>query len=756
MTLLALICFLLILFAAGLPLALFLSPDSDGRRVLLAPVLGLCGIVLFTCFLASLGLTGREIGKIALAVVAVAAAGALVLPQRCTSLAAKLKIQKFAMKEFRAAAPALCAGAFGCVLIAWPLLLSGCKDYWGFANPDQAFYMTITDHLEHHQFGLPPFERFHSVGRTDTAVILGLCYLFPMVSLVTGIPSVFLFLVLCAALVFLLATSAYLLCRTGLGLSPKAATVTAFVVALSSIGAQTFYHSSLGALAVAAVCPACLTLAGLYIARPGLRQAMLLAVLLTGMMFCYFPGFAVLGVVVGGWFVIPLLRGELPVRSLILVGGLAVLLAPLVFAKQSVALYQTLFQESVSNRLANSTDETILSIDNILTEDSVPIIWGLKTLGYPPPSFLGSPYQGTILLAGFGVLFIAITVIGCWGNGCPLVFKSSLIAAAGVTMLYFARNNGYGVYKLITWLAPLATIAFSVSCLVLWGRAGRQRWLGLTALVSFAALNLLQTVRLAESSRRTMVASLNNAPGATLQDLSKLDAGARTADPQPVFVAVPDQVLQRWATVFLSEPNVYFLPIIPLVAYDSDSAFSVDYRKTAVGELSSGYLLSTTGALQDIVTTPPQNSFTWHDRLFAISPLNEVKNQLLVGAGWYRRETFSGFTGQPRRFRWLRKRAELLILNPAPGPQRLYLTVMAGYGNPSPVRHLSLFLDGRKFDDVTIAGQARFLSREFTATGRVSQLEIMVQEGAHMLPRVHPLWNAWVPKGPAALESRCF
>jgi hypothetical protein len=760
-TFLAFVCFLLILFVAGLPLALFLRPNTDGRRMLLAPILGLCGIVLFTCFLASFGLPGRVIGTMALIVVVLAAATAIVLPRRWKHFATTLEIEAFELREARAAVPAMCAGLFGSILISWPLFLAGCTNYWGFANPDQAFYMTITDHLEHHKFEYPSLERFHTVttveesAREVPAAILGLSYLFPMVSLITGIESIFLFGVLCAAMVFLSATSAYVLCRTGLGVSARVATATAFVVALSSVGAQTFYHHSLGALAVAAVCPAGLALAWLYVGNPSLRIAILLAVLLTGMMFCYFPGFAILGVVMVGWFAIPLLQRKLRFRSLILLGGLTLVLAPLVFAKQSVALYETLFKETVSNRLERLNDETILSIDAILTEDFIPSIWGLKTLGLAPPSFLGSSFQATIILAGFGALFTAMTVIGCWKNACPQVLGSVLIAGASITTLYFYRNNGYGVYKLITWLAPLVTIAFSVSCLAFSGRVG-WRWLARIALVSYVSLNLVQTVRLADYSLPSVSGVLNNAPEVTLREMGELSTAAHTVGSQPVFAAVPDQVLQRWATVFLPEPNAYYLPIIPLAAHDSDSGLAVEYRQFAFGKLSSGYLLSTTSALNDIVSTPPPNSFIWHNRIFAISSLNDVQNLLLVGGGWYRREMFWGLPGKPQEFRWIRKRAELLILNPVPGAQRLRLRVMAGFGNSSPNRHLALFLNGRKYDDVIVTGQARFLSRPFTATGRTSQLEIAVQEDANMLPRTHPLWNEWVPKDPRRLNLAVF
>jgi hypothetical protein len=757
----AFFCFLLVLFAAGLPLALLVRRHADGRRVLLMPVLGLCGVVLFTCFLASWGMTGRSIARVALVAIAAAVAGAVLLPRLWPRLAVSPYWEPLSLLEFKAAAPALCIGFFTSILVAWPLFLAGCTDYWGFANPDQAFYMTIVDHLEDHAFGQPLGERVHapsaSAAAGDPAAILGLSYLFPMVSVMTGIPSMFLFGVLCAVMVFLAATSTYVLCRVGLNVTSGTAAVAACLVGLSSVCAQTFYHHSLGSLAVAVVCPTGLTLAASYTRRPEFRIAVLLAFLLAGMLFCYFPGFAILGIILGGWFFIPLLKRSLRVRSLLVMGGLAALLT-LVYPRQCRALFQTLLKETVSSRLATTEDEILLSIDSILTEEFVPSIWGLKTLGLPFPDFLVSRRRVGMVLFSFGALFLATTLSGFWKpGGLPGEFKAMLGVVAAITTLYFAKNNGYGVYKLITWLSPLIIVALSVSCMSLYTRsAGLFQKLLLLVLFSYAGLNLIQTVRLARYSRGTESEGLQNASDVALREMHALETGAGLVRPQAVFAAVPDPVLQRWADPFLRDPHVHYLPVITLDMQDSDNKYAAEYRRAAVAQLAGGYLLYMTAALKDIVLAPDAHSSIWHSRVFALAPLDQVQNQLLVGAGWYRREAVPGISRQPQEFRWLRKRAELLLLNPAPTPQRLCLRVLAGYGNPSPTRHLILFVDGQRFDEITISGQARILSKPFTVSGRAGQLEIMVQEDATPIPRTYGLWNRWVPRDPRRLNLAVF
>jgi hypothetical protein len=169
----------------------------------------------------------------------------------------------------------------------------------------------------------------------------------------------------------------------------------------------------------------------------------------------------------------------------------------------------------------------------------------------------------------------------------------------------------------------------------------------------------------------------------------------------------------------------------------------------------TGYLLYPTTSLPDIV--PEQNAEAiWRNHLFAMYRLEGLQNLLVLGSGWYRQETMAPGDLGPRPFRWLRKRAEIFFFNPSPGPHRLILNALSGFGNPSPVRHLQLFCNGEKFDEVTINGYSRFLTKSFTAMGKANDIEIRVEEDAHPLPRSHPLWKSWVPSDPRRLNIAVF
>ena len=84
-------------------------------------------------------------------------------------------------------------------------------------------------------------------------------------------------------------------------------------------------------------------------------------------------------------------------------------------------------------------------------------------------------------------------------------------------------------------------------------------------------------------------------------------------------------------------------------------------------------------------------------------------------------------------------------MQPAALPQRLLLTLISGYGNSSPTRHVDLLINGKKFDEITVDGYTRTLSKPFEAEQPWSQLEFVVHETAQPLPRKFALWKKWVP-----------
>jgi hypothetical protein len=231
---------------------------------------------------------------------------------------------------------------------------------------------------------------------------------------------------------------------------------------------------------------------------------------------------------------------------------------------------------------------------------------------------------------------------------------------------------------------------------------------------------------------------LNNAPGLQLEDFRAVQQVADKWGGRGIEVAVPDGVAQAWLVPFLRHATVEFFPKLSLAREDSVTR---PIRAKPIGE----FVLHWADREQELLGFPP-GGVVWHNDKFALSRLSDCRDAMVLGLGWYRVEGSPGSSFEwQRKLRWLGKRGELLILNPSSGPKRLLLRWIAGYGNPSPMRHIDVYLNGRQFDEICFSGQTRVLTQPFAASAPWSQLEFVVREDAKPLARDHALWNRWVP-----------
>ncbi len=756
MTVAAFLYLLAIYFCAGYPFALLLPRGEPGLRILLMPFLGLSAAVLICSFGAALGLTGRSVAILSLVVIAAIFVGALLAVRSRILLLEQWRPEPITDSEWRAAAPVLLAGLACTALIGWPLFWAGYANYWGFANPDQAFYMMIIDHLDDHALSQPPEIRTHGFGITGTSSILSLCYLPAMVSALLGIKSYLLFGVIGATAVFLLPLGA---AACVIALTPALADVAlAFgaITGLSSVLAQTFYLHSIGALAVAAILPPALAVAVLYVRDLHRGHAIAIALMAASSLFSYFPGFAIVAVIVGVAFAPSLLWGRLPVRKVLYLAAGIIGLIAVVFAKQAWTLIAALTREAGSSRLASTVDEVLLTFAKVLTEQFVTLLWGLEPFGTRVSYMLWLP------LFAIGVVVTAVAVLAVLSkrSSLPLEFRLALGTALLLIAIYFAKNNGYGVYKLITWTSPLLRITFAAGIVMLWrwNRAGRA--VALLTLLLYGGINTGQIIRLGKMSLgATAQSELHNAPFTQMGEVAALRDTQRLMDSRPFFVAAPDQVLQRWTAVFLPQPVAAYLPVLHLNTEDSDdpaaTPLSAKAQTTYVANADRDpLLLHMTAEYPDIVRSSEAKPL-WQNRLFSISSANDIRNSLLLGSGWYRRETVA-IAGGPRPFRWLRKRAEIFVVHPVRTPQRLRITAMAGYGIQTPARRLRLLLNGKQIDELPMSGFARLQSAPFTIDNDFARIEVVVVEDAEPLMRQHGFWNLWVPHDPRRMNIGVF
>jgi len=762
MTVLLVLLALAVLAVFGLaPAWLLLPRDSSGHRILLLPVLGLCAVVLIAGVLASVGLTGRGIALLALLLGGASAVSVLLRPilarrpRRCSSTPAGLSWAD----ELYGAAPVLLIGIASMGLIAWPSFAVGHLDYWGLANPDQAYYMHVVERLESHSIGgavqQDPRAQHRSPG---TSAVLGVLYLLHVLSALTGIPAKFLFGQACATMVCLAPVSIYYLAAHGFALSRRVALTIAVASAPGSLVANAFYLSALGSLTVVVIAPVGLAFLLQYLRRPGWRWSVATAVAVAAMYYCYYPGAAVMGIVFAFLVLWKLVRGAISPRQLAPLVSCIAVLTPAVFFSQFTAILSQLYREALSSRLAaDPSNEILMFFALTLTEQVVPFFWGLK-LPHAAPGLWADPAVSFGILFSFGgVLFVILaaavfTRAGGLGGEYAVTLAASLLPLVAYTL----GRNGYGVFKLVGWIHPVMLAGFGAAVLGLSRVLAARGWRPLAVVPlafggGYMLLNFQQTIRMGIVCHESRGGTVHNAPSFRLKAFRDLAEVERVWGASGLDVAVPDPVIQRWMVPFLASPKHQFFPIIDLEVDDSDSAPARKRLRDAEAGFHGGMVLHLAGD-QARSGTPCRPA--WANGNFAVTDTRSCENLMVLGSGWYRTERHpTSRIPWQRDFRWLRRRGEILVFNPSPSPQCLVLTLVAGYGNQSPCRTVRLFLNGRQFDEIRFCAYARVASRAFVAPRPWSRIELEVVERAAPLPREHfALWNRWVPSDPRLLN----
>ncbi len=739
---LALILTAVLLFiwcGTGPVLILFRKPGP--YRLAAIPLTGLCSGILFTYFIARFGLPGRLIGAITLLFFGLLGIVGwwLARPSRTECLSA-LPVGY------------CCLAAL--VIAAWPLIRMGYDNYWGAANPDHALYISVISYLDTHAFGVVPNDylgRYYTLGgaRTmmmsyDSSVILGISYFFSMLSLLTGAPVALLFGVMTAAVACIVPASAFVLCELGLNLPRPVSLVAAGLTACSSLVAYTMSLHSLGAMTVIAILPVGIAVALDYFRAPEPRRLAAAALIVTASYFDYFPGFAMLGLAMASIALVALFTRKSSIRAVILIGLSIVALGLAVSNTQAVTNFRRLLQETNGGQFSRS-NELLVSFALVLTERGVPFFWGLWLHYGLNPTQLGevARFYGSLVLGVLLTVGLALSTSRRI-SGIGLEYVCGLGAMLGLVVFYAVDGSGgYGAFKIAAWIHPLILVGFAGSMI------GARRWLRtrnyrrlsylpILALTACAGGNLANAVTAGRESMGGAGAISNNAPGLQLKDFRQLQKVADTWGSAGILVALPDGWAQAWLVPFFRHAVVELFPQVSLAAEDSSPRLQ---REAPTAK----YVLYWADDSQEM-SGLHSNGAVWSNGKFELSPLAALQDDMFFGLGWYRKEGVAGsqFEGN-RSLRWLRKRGELLILNPSQKPKQLLMGLTAGYGNPSPVRHIDLYLNGVKFDEIDLRAHRRALTRPFTATAPWTQVEMAIREDALPLPRQHPLWNSWVP-----------
>jgi len=731
MTFLAVLTFIGILYYCGFgPVLLMFSSKESPWRLAIMPALGLCAHIIFSIFLAQFSLTGRTISVIT-------------LPFFGFLAALGWRRSRVSCEELRRARPAVLLGLFSVAAFGWPLMYSGMQNYWGLANPDQGFLLPVMEWIHTHSLGIPPqyVEQFRSSGSFRSIpqnTLLAVFYVASTVSVITTIPIGLLFNVTAIGLVYLVPGGVYAL-ADALHLPRTVSLMASVLVASSSLVAYTFYLDSLASVSVIAIIPVASVLTFEFVGRPELRTSLPLAIVCASMYYNYLGAIGLLSLLVGVAVIHGMITRAVRLRQALLFAGSTAALIALLFAPLAATILRFFVEETFGSRFGG-VGEIQMSMALTLTERGIPLFWGLRlpTAGAWP--FVQHPQAAFLVGAAFCLLLLFVC---CYrGSNLPSVFRLMLAAAISVILLYAYRRIGYGVFKLVGWVHPLIVVAFTASAFALsdWLFSRRRRLLGwviLSALPLYTIPNLALALRIGLTAAFPKNGlTIHNAPNLSFRDVRELGSVGQRWGAEGIVATLPDPVATGWAKGFLLGTEVPLFPAISLIVYDSQPRSTTD---TPTGH----FLLHWNDPGLDVVPLPDCPA-VWSNATFALSPLEQCRNTLAIGQGWYRAES-SDTSAWLTRFRWLRKRGELLLINPSNRPQRLRIAASAGPGNRSPGRVISIFLNGGLVERFAIMGVAQVVTRAFVASGPSSQIEILVEEDAEPLPRRGALWNRWVP-----------
>jgi len=367
-------------------------------------------------------------------------------------------------------------------------------------------------------------------------------------SATTGVPIWVMFSVACAAMVAIAPLCTYVLCADGLRTSRCTAVGAALVLAASAQLANTFYLQSLGTLCVAAIGPLALALSLLACREFHLRITVLLAIVCGGMLFNYYPGAAVIMVLLASVVVTAVVASHITIKQALVLTCSVVAILLIVSVPYLGNIIRSLSFEMAGNMLIErSASEIQQTFALALTERVIPFLWGFQPLTSSISGLLGLTFPITFSL---GVVFTLIMGLSLYYADWPTrtLFSSSLLTYILTVIFYSFRGVGYGVFKLIAWGQPFLLVAAVGCCVSMYTKLSpRTTWLSQVPLMLMAILfltNLQLTLWLGAGAIGSGLGSvLHNIPGFHMDDFQKMEGLPGNV---PIVSAAGDPVVNRW------------------------------------------------------------------------------------------------------------------------------------------------------------------------------------------------------------------
>ena len=725
------------LFLAGYgPTLLLLDRKPEYSRFTVMPISGLACYIVLAHSLASLHLTGGWISLVASLVF-----GGLFV--------AVPRVRRLDREEFRQSLPVLAISCAGMIFAAWPLLHDGYNSYLAFGNADAAFNLTVFDDLQHHRYGEQLSSSLPYWSNTQFGLLFGVGYICILIARATGTNILKLHEVVSAGVVFAAPTAVFLFSIICLKAPRRTALIATAASAFSSLVCYTFYLQSLGAMTFIALLPAVLAAWSQLLETHQTRHVLWAALLFTGTSFGYYAGTPVIAALFAVAAAVAMIKRVVRWQDLLQWGGIVAAVAIISFPALTVATLRRSLLEAGSSRLAANLNgpEVLLSFAFALTEQYLPFFWGISIPPFAWDSLFEPPKWGALATLGFSILLTGVLVGLLFWRWPPPVYVRAQVAVLLTAIVYFVyQGNGYGAFKLAAWFSPVFLPFLVCGVAPDPASSGTRLWLSRCryfVLISLTSLNMAWAIYLGHASLRNSGATGKSMSGFSgkdfdgLRSLSKIvPAGSR------VLLAIPHAVIQRWALTYTKSLKISVLPYLSLSPDEADAAEQL----AASGAASARYILTWSAVNQDIVPSRRYHT-VWQNAKFRLLPAETTRDFLIVGRGWYPMEALPESTqAWQHRFRWLRSNGELILLNASGKDMRLRLTMVSGYGQTSPLRSVTIALNGEKFDQFDISGTAAVITKPFRAQGFINRLSLILPDTASPVPRSWGLFNRWVPK----------
>ena len=689
---------------------------------------------------------------------------------------------------WRAARPAAISVPLMLLAVFWPVVYQGTSLYLGTANPD--FYQSLAYQEVLTRFGIgaldprpaldytldPFFGTFPDplpakFGGVMFAMLLQKALLLePRTALMT------------ALVVFLLAlpVATYYFTKVALEAGERVAAVSAVLIAVSAPVAMSFIHVLVGQNSSLALLPLGLAVCYLAIRTRDWRVLLLALLVLDATFWIYVAILPYIGAPVGLYALYDLARNRqgalrwLLIAVGVLVSGFALLqLGMMPETRQLVA--------DILGLLGRANRAVYV---DFLTEMSLPYSVGLSS--YPLGSSITMARVPAASLTAFAAVFVAAAMlvlafyfrsVAHWARRAapePRVFVLATLAIYAAVWLHFnfVSLYGYAIFKMASWLQFLLVpfIAYGLVRFVA-GRRERGARAGLetaaAALVGglYVAANLVSTIDfdLKGLGRDTRKGAIVNSYGiGGNPDYPQLETALpRLVPPRSVVgIAAPDFIANLWIAYYVVRGGLkasfvshddfpdedVVLPDVRSGIVTNSAGHVAVYKPRYHAERPAYLLLQGPGNLnREIAEHKGALAPLWSNQSFVLVDAAAARDVLVTARGFYRLEYFDPARFSwwwPERMRWTPQGGEFLLLNASRPqvPHRLSFLAVAGRERER-ARHLEIWLNGRRIDEVVVHGASRVVSKPFHPTGGFDKLVVTVRERVTLAPRNFGLWN---------------